>query len=86
MTQDATLGGSHLRAGDRVLLGFAAANHDPAKFERPDEVIIDRSPNHHVGFGVGAHRCVGQAVAKRARTPLKAVKAVKAKASGNVTA
>jgi cytochrome P450 len=36
-----------------------AANRDPEKFERPDEVILDRRNNQHLAFGVGIHRCVG---------------------------
>lgn len=64
VTEDATLGGQELHEGDRVLLSFAAANRDPTKFEAPDEVIIDRTPNHHLGFGAGVHRCIGFLVGK----------------------
>jgi cytochrome P450 len=64
VTEAAELGGSRLEAGDRVLLCFSAANRDPAKFEDPDTVVLDRQPNHHLGFGAGVHRCVGSFVAK----------------------
>jgi cytochrome P450 len=58
------LGGTPLNKGDSVLIAFGAANRDPAKFDRPDEIVPDRKPNPHVGFGAGHHRCVGSFVAK----------------------
>jgi cytochrome P450 len=64
VTEDTTLGGQPLHKGDRVLLSFAAANRDPTKFEAPDQVVIDRTPNHHLGFGAGVHRCIGFLVGK----------------------
>jgi cytochrome P450 len=35
------------------------ANHDPRTFPYPDTLIADRSPNKHLGFGTGVHRCLG---------------------------
>ncbi|GFE82053.1 cytochrome P450 [Steroidobacter agaridevorans] len=61
---EAELGGSKLRAGDQVLLCFGAANRDPSVFDKPDEINLARNPNPHVGFGFGAHRCLGSAIAK----------------------
>ncbi|MFC4313870.1 cytochrome P450 [Steroidobacter flavus] len=61
---DAELGGSKLRQGDQVLLCFGAANRDPAVFDKPNEINLARNPNPHVGFGFGAHRCLGSAIAK----------------------
>ena len=49
------LGGVALRAGDVVMPLPWAANRDPAKFARPGELRIDRSPNLHLTFGVGPH-------------------------------
>ncbi len=46
-------------AGDVVILGWGAANHDPAAFERPAEIRLDRRPNPHLAFGSGPHTCVG---------------------------
>lgn len=62
--QDTELHGCPLPKGSRVLLGFGSANRDERAFERADEVLIDRQPNRHAGFGVGPHRCIGSHVAK----------------------
>lgn len=57
--QDTELGGQQIRRGDRVMLCFAAASRDPREFEQPDEIVLDRKRNRHVGFGSGIHRCLG---------------------------
>jgi cytochrome P450 len=56
--------GRTLEAGELVALGFAAANHDPTVFERPDEIRLDRTPNRHVAFGHGPHTCIGAPLAR----------------------
>ena len=43
----------------RVSLCWASANQDEAAFEAPQEVRLDRKPNPHVAFGIGAHVCLG---------------------------
>jgi cytochrome P450 len=53
------LAGKTLRRGDRILMNWVGANHDPAAFSDPDEIDIDRRPNRHFGFGLGAHLCLG---------------------------
>jgi cytochrome P450 len=58
------LGGKQLAAGDRVFLMLTSANRDPAVFDRPDELVLDRSPNQHLGFGVGIHYCLGAPLAR----------------------
>jgi cytochrome P450 len=63
-TKDTAIEGYPVRAGERVFIVWAAANRDPEAFERPEEVLLDRSPNRHVGFGWGPHRCIGALVAK----------------------
>lgn len=62
---DTELAGCPMKAGDRVMAPLAAANRDAKMFERPTEVLIDRSPNNHVAFGLGPHRCLGSHLARR---------------------
>ena len=61
---DVEFQGKQIHAGDRILLTFPAANRDPANFDRPDEVVLDRAHNRHVAFGVGIHRCAGSNLAR----------------------
>jgi len=62
--EDLTIGGKRIRAGSVVALGMAAANHDPEKFDSPEVFDITRSPNEHLGFGLGAHFCPGAILAR----------------------
>jgi cytochrome P450 len=50
--------------GGRVSLGWAAANLDPAAFDSPQEIRLDRKPNPHLSFGFGVHLCLGAAHAR----------------------
>jgi len=59
------LGGVPIPAGSTMLLFWGAANRDPAEYERPDEVVLDRpTPRHHLAFGRGIHLCVGAPLAR----------------------
>jgi cytochrome P450 len=64
VTGDITVGGQKLCAGQRVMMSWAAANHDPDEFASPHEVMLDRLPNRHTAFGVGIHRCLGSNIAR----------------------
>jgi cytochrome P450 len=57
--------GIEMKAGERVVLAFGAANRDPERFECPYEVRLDRESNPHTAFGAGAHRCLGSNLARR---------------------
>jgi cytochrome P450 len=63
-TRDTEIAGQHIRAGDKVVRYFAAANRDPRRFENPDVLDIRRDPNPHIAFGAGAHVCLGQHIAR----------------------
>lgn len=56
--------GVKVQAGERVALGWAAANLDPAAFDAPHEIRLDRKPNPHLSFGFGPHLCLGAAHAR----------------------
>jgi cytochrome P450 len=56
--------GHPFRQGDWLLLPFPAANRDPAVFENPGLVQLDRARNRHVAFGLGRHRCLGSNLAR----------------------
>jgi cytochrome P450 len=69
-TRDTTLGPVRVRAGDKVVVSFLAANRDPAVYDRPDVFDIRRAPNPHLVFGHGPHFCLG---AHLARTQMRAL-------------
>jgi cytochrome P450 len=47
-----------------LIVWLHSANHDERQFENPDEFLIDRDPNPHVGFGKGIHFCLGAPLAR----------------------
>jgi cytochrome P450 len=57
--------GERFTENDIVACPSPAANRDPEHFPRPHELIFDRSPNRHIGFGLGPHRCLGIHLARR---------------------
>ncbi|WP_454174825.1 cytochrome P450 [Gordonia sputi] len=63
-TRDVEWDGRTIRAGDKIVCWFQAANRDPAVFSDPDLVRIDREDNEHVGFGWGIHACMGSHLAR----------------------
>lgn len=64
VAEDTEMQGCPMKAGDRVILNFPAANRDPGAFPDADRVIIDRVINRHVAFGAGIHRCAGSNLAR----------------------
>jgi cytochrome P450 len=53
------LHGVRIPKGAELGLLFDSANHDPAVFEEPDVLRLDRKPNPHLTFGAGIHFCLG---------------------------
>ncbi|MEH0467735.1 cytochrome P450 [Streptomyces sp. B21-097] len=62
--RDTELGGVTVPQGARIWALFASANRDERKWERADEFDFRRNPLDHLGFGYGAHNCVGQGIAR----------------------
>ncbi len=64
-TQDTELGGQPIKAGDKVMLFFIAADYDERQFSEPYQFDIRRSPNDHVAFGLKSpHKCLGEHLAR----------------------
>lgn len=64
VARDTTFFGQTLRRGELIMALVAAANADPAQFEAPDELRLDRFPNPHLVFSSGVHFCLGQQLAR----------------------
>jgi cytochrome P450 len=62
--QDCELGGVALPSGAVIHACLAAANRDPARWDRPDEFDPFRTPTPHLGFGHGVHACLGMHLAR----------------------
>ncbi|EWM18019.1 cytochrome P450 [Kutzneria sp. 744] len=63
-TEDYTLRGVRIRAGDSLLLSYPSGNRDEDVFEDPFSFDVARTPNKHLAFGFGVHYCLGAALAK----------------------
>jgi pimeloyl-[acyl-carrier protein] synthase len=61
---DVEFGGQTIRAGQVVGMSLVAANRDPAQFDAPDTLNIERSENRHIAFAVGPHFCLGAPLAR----------------------
>jgi cytochrome P450 len=64
VTRDAEFAGCPMKRGDRIVYSTAAADRDPRQFPDPDTFDLNRTPNRHIAFGVGPHRCVGSHLAR----------------------
>lgn len=58
------VGGVDLPAGALVTLCIGAANRDPAQFDQPDHLNLQRTGGKHLAFGFGIHQCAGLSLAK----------------------
>jgi cytochrome P450 len=61
---DVELDGVVIPAGAQVRLCVSAANRDPAQFDRPDQLRLDRGTTRHFAFGSGAHACIGAQIGR----------------------
>jgi cytochrome P450 family 142 subfamily A polypeptide 1 len=63
-TEDHTVQGETVHAGDELVLMYSSANRDERVFENPDTLDVTREHNHHVAFGFGTHFCLGASLAR----------------------
>jgi cytochrome P450 len=62
---DGIVGGKAIKKGDKVVMWYISGNRDETVIDRPNDFIIDRTnPRHHLSFGFGIHRCMGNRVAE----------------------
>ena len=62
--EDVEIGGMTIRKGDGVFALSPSVNRDPDEFPDPERFDITRRTNHHMSFGFGIHRCLGQGLAR----------------------
>jgi cytochrome P450 len=65
VTADTEFGGVAMKKGDCIAIYMTFASFDPEEIDQPDEVNFARSPNRHVAFSFGPHRCIGSHLARR---------------------
>ena len=64
-TRDVVFRGKQIKAGDKIALWYISANRDSSRLDRPDDFLIDRdNARHHISFGFGVHRCMGNRLAE----------------------
>ena len=64
VTRDTKFHGAALKTGDKLTVWEMSANRDERIFDDPFTFDIARTPNRHIGFGFGAHICLGAALAR----------------------
>jgi cytochrome P450 len=65
VVRDTEIQGCPMKAGDMVNIPLAGATRDEAAFRDAKTVDIERTPNNHIAFGAGPHRCLGSHLARR---------------------
>lgn len=64
-TRDVELGGKQIKKGDKLAMWYVSGNRDEEVIENPDQFLIDRkNARHHLAFGFGVHRCMGNRLAE----------------------
>jgi cytochrome P450 len=58
------IGGTHIEAGEPVIIALSSADRDPSRFANPDRLDIGRDSSGHLAFGYGIHYCLGAPLAR----------------------
>ncbi len=91
-TRDVEVNGQKIKAGEKILMCWAAGNRDAAEFPDPEKIDFEREVNRHMTFGMGVHRCMGSNIARyeakrclhEVLTRLPDFKVVKTRGAGDV--
>ncbi len=63
--EDTELAGRQIKKGDKVVMWYVSGNRDEEVIERPNDLVVDRAnARHHLSFGFGIHRCMGNRLAE----------------------
>ncbi len=63
--RDIEVGGQKIRAGDKIAMWYVSGNRDETEIDNPNAFLIDRkNARHHLSFGFGVHRCMGNRLAE----------------------
>jgi cytochrome P450 len=63
--RDVEFAGKQFKAGDKIAMWYVSANRDAEAIDNPDSFLIDRAnARHHISFGFGVHRCMGNRLAE----------------------
>lgn len=63
-TEEVAINGRILQPGDPIIVLIGGANRDPAHFDDPDRLDLERNPTRHLAFGRGSHYCLGAPLAR----------------------
>ncbi len=64
-SRDVEFQGKQIKKGDKVVMWYVSGNRDETAIDNADQFIIDRdNPRHHISFGFGVHRCMGNRLAE----------------------
>ena len=64
IAEDIRIADTDVAAGTTVVCSMASANRDESVFDPADRLDLGRTPNPHLAFGIGAHTCLGQSLAR----------------------
>lgn len=65
VTEDTVVAGASMKKGDCIAIYSMFASMDPDDFDAPEHLDFERSPNRHIAFSYGPHRCIGSHLARR---------------------